>query len=284
METIENALYVVATPIGNISDMSKRAIDILTSVDVVGAEDTRHSGKLLEMLGIRAKQLIALHDHNEQGKAEYVMDLLKSGKSMAIISDAGTPLISDPGYHVVASCRAAGFRVIPVPGACAAIAALCASGLPTDSFIFKGFLPVKEKALHDAIAALADEPSTCVFYESPRRILQTVKTVAEILGPSRRLVIGREITKAFESFYDYPAGEMAKFIEEDEHRQLGEFVLMVAGNPEPAKITSQVRNALSLLLKDLPAKKAAAALAEIFGLSKNELYDEALKLKNEQKQ
>ncbi len=274
--SIESALYIVATPIGNLQDITLRAIEILKQADYIGAEDTRHSRLLLDHLGIDAK-LFSLHDHNEQDKKEYIADTISQGKSIALISDAGTPLISDPGYHVVAYCRQKGIKVVPVPGPSAVISALSASGLPTDSFIFCGFLPVKEKALHDELFKLKDETRTCVYYESPRRILDTVSALVSVLGPNRRLVIGRELTKTFESFYDFPAGEMLNFLQEDANRTRGEFVLMIAGNEEIKEISPKVVKTLKLLAAELPVKKAASICAEIYDLKKNELYKLALK-------
>lgn len=273
---MENALYIVPTPIGNLSDLTLRAIEVLKEVDYIGAEDTRHSQLLLNNYGIKTK-MFSLHDYNELQKRDYLVDTIKSGKSIALISDAGTPLISDPGYHVVSYCREQGVRVIPLPGACAAITALSASGLPTNNFLFMGFLPTKEKALKDTLASIIDEHKTCVFYESPKRIIYTLEAIVEVLGDDRRIVIGRELTKTFESFYDYPAARMLEFLKEDQNRTKGEFVLMVAGTEENNEISHQVEATMKLLLKDLPLKKVASICAEIYHLKKNELYDYALK-------
>lgn len=272
---IESALYIVATPIGNLQDITFRAVDILKQVDYIGAEDTRHSRLLLDHLGIDAK-LFSLHDHNEQDKKEYIARTISQGGSIALISDAGTPLISDPGYHVVAYCRSVGIKVIPVPGPSAVITALSASGLPTDSFVFCGFLPVKEKALQDELSKLQEESRTCVYYESPRRILDTVRMISQVLGEDRRLVIGRELTKTFESFYDLPAGEMLDFLKKDENHTRGEFVLMIAGTARCAEVSPQVIKTLRMLMKELPVKKAATICGEIYGLRKNDLYRLAL--------
>lgn len=267
----EAALYIVATPIGNLQDITLRAIDVLKQVDYIGAEDTRHSRLLLDHLGISTK-LFSLHDHNEQDKKEYIADTIMQGKSIALISDAGTPLISDPGYHVVAHCRKKGLKIVPIPGPSAVITALCASGLPTDNFVFCGFLPVKEKALNDALSQIRDETRTCVYYESPRRIIDTVKAIISELGSDRRLVIGRELTKTFESFYDLPAGEMLSFLESDANFTKGEFVLMIAGIEAQKEISSKVIDTLNLLKEEMPLKKAAAICAEIYDLKKNDLY------------
>ena len=196
---------------------------------------------------------------------------------MALISDAGTPLISDPGYHVVSYCRDLGIKVIPLPGPCAAITALSASGLPTNNFIFMGFLPTKEKALNTELSAILDETRTCVFYESPKRIVYTLEAINEVLGSERRVVIGRELTKTFESFYDLPAGQMLDFLREDPNRTRGEFVLMIAGIQEKNEISPKVVETMKLLMNEMPLKKAASICAAIYQLKKNELYDYALK-------
>ncbi len=282
-ESIESGLYIVASPIGNLDDITLRALQVLKSVDYIGAEDTRHSRILLDHYGITGK-LFSLHDHNEDDKKEYIAKLIADGCAVALISDAGTPLICDPGYHVTAYCRQLGYKVIPVPGPCAVISALCASGLPTDRFIFAGFLPVKEKALQEELAKLEDESCTCVYYESPRRILDTVKTIVNVLGENRRLVIARELTKTFESFYDFPASHMVNFLSEDVNRQKGEFVLMIAGcDKKKTEVPAQAIKALRLLQKELPLNRASSICAEVFNLRKNELYkiglDEASTLK-----
>ena len=182
---IESALYIVPTPIGNLSDITLRAVEVLKNVDYIGAEDTRHSQLLLNNYGIKTK-MFSLHDYNEIQKRDYLVNTIKEGKSVALISDAGTPLISDPGYHVVSYCRDLGIKVIPLPGPCAAITALSASGLPTNNFIFMGFLPTKEKALNTELSAILDETRTCVFYESPKRIVYTLEAINEVLGSERR--------------------------------------------------------------------------------------------------
>ena len=272
---IENALYIVPTPIGNLTDLTMRAVETLKNVDYIGAEDTRHSQLLLDHYGIKTK-MFSLHDYNEIQKRDYLVNTIRDGKAVALISDAGTPLISDPGYHVVSYCREQGVKVIPLPGPCAAITALSASGLPTDKFIFMGFLPTKEKALQQELQSIADETRTCVFYESPKRIIYTMEAVAEVLGAERRVVIGRELTKTFESFYDLPAGQMLEFLKEEPNRTRGEFVLMIAGVKNRSEISSSVVETMKLLLKELPLKKVAAVCASIYNLKKNGLYDYAL--------
>lgn len=265
-------LYIVATPIGNISDISYRAIETLQQVDVIAAEDTRHSGKLLSHYQIK-KPMFPLHDHNERERGKVLIEKIKSGQSVALISDAGTPLISDPGYHLVNECRDKGVDVVPIPGACATIAALSAAGLPTDRFSFEGFLPAKEKGKQDKLTALIEETRTMVFYESPRRIIDTVEQIVTILGAERKLVIARELTKTFESFYALPAQEMLDWLKEDSNHCRGEFVLMVAGAVIDNDAISQVAlNTLTLLKEQLPLKKAAALTAQIHDEKKNDLY------------
>ncbi len=221
-------LYIVATPIGNISDITLRAIETLQQVDVIAAEDTRHSGKLLSHYQIK-KPLFPLHDHNERQRGNVLIEKIKAGQSVALISDAGTPLISDPGYHLVNECRDAGVDVVPIPGPSAVITALSAAGLATDRFSFEGFLPAKEKGKQDKLKMLIEESRTMVFYESPRRIQDTLAQIVAIFGADRKVVIARELTKTFESFYAMPAGEMVDWLNQDSNHCRGEFVLMVAG-------------------------------------------------------
>ncbi len=275
-DSLKPALYVVATPIGNLEDITLRALRILKSADYIAAEDTRHSRILLDHYGIQSR-LFSLHDHNERNRRVAISEFILSGKSVALISDAGTPLISDPGYHVAAYCREQGILVIPVPGPSAVISALSASGLPTDRFFFGGFLPVKSKALREELEHLRLVTATSVYYESPRRILDTLAAVAEVLGSDRRVVLGRELTKTFESFYDLPAGEMIAFLREDPCRQKGEFVLMIAGATESKDdIPQEVLSAFRIMLTRLPLNAASALCAEIFNVKKNELYRRGL--------
>jgi len=268
---ISPCLYIVPTPIGNLSDITLRAIEVLKSVDCIAAEDTRHSGILLQHLDAKAPML-ALHDHNEQQRAGVLIQRIQQGQSIALISDAGTPLISDPGYHLVKACRDAGVKVVPLPGPCAAITALSAAGLPTDRFVFEGFLPAKEKGREDRLQALADETRTMVFYESPRRVIDTLESMQKVFG-DRLVVAARELTKTFETIHALPLSEMIPWLQEDENRTRGEFVLMVAGKTENSDdIPAEVQRTLTLLMKDLPLKKAAALTAEIYGVKKNALY------------
>lgn len=275
-------LYIVATPIGNLDDMSPRAAAILSRVAVIAAEDTRHSGRLLQHLGI-SKPMMALHDHNERDKAGQVLARLAASEDVALISDAGTPLISDPGFVLVREARARGFRVSPVPGACALVAALSAAGLPTDRFLFEGFLPAKRGARKAALERLAGESATLVFYESPHRIVDTVRDIRQVMGDERELVLARELTKTFETFYAGSASAVGDVLEVDPHGSRGEFVVMVHGvsDAEAAAGSVEVDRVLALLLKELPVKKAARLAAELTGNSKNELYQRALEMKAE---
>ncbi|WP_334320864.1 16S rRNA (cytidine(1402)-2'-O)-methyltransferase [Gilliamella apicola] len=271
-------LYIVATPIGNLDDITLRAIDTLKRVDLIAAEDTRHSGLLLQHLGIKAK-LFSLHDHNEQEKAHVLIEKLQSGLSIALVSDAGTPLINDPGYHLVKACRENDIKVVPIPGACAAIAALSVAGLPSDKFIYEGFLPAKSKARQDSLASLITEPRTMIFYESTHRLLETLKDMQTIFGADKQIVLAKELTKTWETIVSFPVYELIDWLNQDASRQKGEFVLIVAGYTESNKdIDPKAINTLKLLQKELPLKKAAAITAEIYGLKKNQLYQIGLNL------
>lgn len=280
---LKGTLYVVATPIGNLDDLSPRAARTLASVDVVAAEDTRHSGRLLSHLGIQ-KRMVALHDHNEKDRAAGILTELQAGRDVALISDAGTPLISDPGYVLVREARAAGHRVSPIPGPCALVAALSVAGLPTDRFLYVGFLPAKRSGRRASLDLLSSEVATLVFYESPHRILESVRDIAKVLGPDREMVLGREITKTFETFYSGSVADVLAELERDPHGNRGEFVVMVrgaaaqAGSEEAA--TMDVDRMLRVLLAELPVKKVAKMASELTGLSKNELYQRALALKD----
>lgn len=271
-----STLYIVPTPIGNLSDITQRALDVLNSVDLVAAEDTRHTGLLLQHFMINAR-MFAFHDHNEQQKADSLVEKLKSGVSIALVSDAGTPLINDPGFHLVRRCRDEGIRVVPLPGACAAITALSASGLPSDRFCYEGFLPAKNKARNDVLEALIDESRTMIFYESTHRILASLAQMCDVWGAERYVVMARELTKTWESIYGAPVGELLEWVQEDSNRIKGEIVLIVEGAlQDKEEITPQAVRTLSLLLNELPLKKAAALTAEIHHLKKNRLYQYAL--------
>ncbi len=271
-------LYIVATPIGNLNDITLRAIEILKKVDIVAAEDTRHSGLLLQHLGIKAK-LFALHDHNEQEKSQLLIEKLKSGVSIALISDAGTPLINDPGYHLVKACRENEINVVPIPGACAAIAALSVAGLPSDKFSYEGFLPAKSKARQDYLMTLVNETRTMIFYESTHRLLDTLHDMQTVFGTDKQIVLAKELTKTWETIVSYPVNQLINWLNEDIARQKGEFVLIVEGHTKTdTDIDPNVIHTLKLLTKELPLKKAAAITAEIYGLKKNQLYQIGLSL------
>ncbi|WKA62862.1 16S rRNA (cytidine(1402)-2'-O)-methyltransferase [Pectobacterium aroidearum] len=267
-----STLYIVPTPIGNLGDITQRALAVLASVDLIAAEDTRHTGLLLQHFAINAR-LFALHDHNEQQKADVLLAKLQSGQSIALVSDAGTPLINDPGYHLVRRCREAGVRVVPLPGACAAITALSASGLASDRFCYEGFLPAKTKARKDTLRDLGEEPRTLIFYESTHRLLDSLQDISEVLGAERYVVLAREITKTWESIYGAPVGELLAWVKEDENRRKGEMVLIVEGHhADDSALSAEALRTLMLLRAELPLKKAAALAAEIHGVKKNALY------------
>ncbi|MBN3066465.1 16S rRNA (cytidine(1402)-2'-O)-methyltransferase [Pectobacterium brasiliense] len=267
-----STLYIVPTPIGNLGDITQRALAVLASVDLIAAEDTRHTGLLLQHFAINAR-LFALHDHNEQQKADVLLAKLQSGQSIALVSDAGTPLINDPGYHLVRRCREAGVRVVPLPGACAAITALSASGLASDRFCYEGFLPAKTKGRKDKLRELGEEPRTLIFYESTHRLLDSLQDISEVLGAERYVVLAREITKTWESIHGAPVGELLAWVKEDENRRKGEMVLIVEGHQtDDSALSAEALRTLTLLRAELPLKKAAALAAEIHGVKKNALY------------
>lgn len=276
--TIElSALYVVPTPLGNLADLTRRAEEVLRGVQWIAAEDTRHSGPLLKQLGSQARTLPA-HQHNEHEAAARIVEKLQAGDAVALISDAGTPGISDPGARVVAAVRAAGCKVIPLPGPCAATTALSASGLTDEHFLFYGFLPSKGGQRRQALEELREHPYALVFYEAPHRVLETVADLAAVLG-ERTLVIARELTKLFETVHSCPLTVALEWLKEDPNRQRGEFVLLVSGAPAGGD-DGEGERVLKLLLADgLPTKQAAKLAAAITGAAKNALYDRALALK-----
>jgi 16S rRNA (cytidine1402-2'-O)-methyltransferase len=266
-------LYIVATPIGNLDDISQRALKTLTSVAWVAAEDTRHSGKLLSHFNISAR-FLSLHDHNEKQRAASLLQKLQAGEDVALVSDAGTPLISDPGYSLVRLCRDAGVRIVPIPGPCALIAALCCAGLPTDKFHFIGFLPAKSGQRQQVLKDIPPQVGTVICYEAARRVKDTLADVAAVYGEDRELVLAKELSKTFEHFCHGTAQSITAWLEEDPQRCQGEMVLMIA--PPAAKadddISPAVQQTLKLLMAELPLKKAAALTAEIHGEKKNALY------------
>ena len=274
---MECALYVVATPIGNLRDISLRALDVLTSADAIAAEDTRNTAHLLTHFGIAAQRLMALHQHNERGAAEKVIALLAQGQSVALVSDAGTPAVSDPGALLVEAVRAAGYRVIPIPGANAALAALSAAGLPAPHFLFYGFLPNKSAARCRELQTLAAHPYTLVFYEAPHRILECVADLQNVFGGERQIVLAREITKLFESIHRCTLSDAMEWLNADANNQRGEFVLLVSGAMEkPEGLDAEAERVLTLLLKDLPLKQAVQLAVQISGIGRNQLYQRAL--------
>ena len=265
-------LFIVATPIGNLGDLTPRALEVLRSVAAICAEDTRRSGQLLAHFGV-STPLVALHEHNEDALAQRVVDRLLAGESMALVSDAGTPLVSDPGFRLVRAARAAGVRVSPLPGACAAIAALSVAGLPSDRFAFEGFLPAKASARRDQLQRLADEARTLVFYESSHRIAESLADMRAAFGDDRPAVLARELTKLFETVLDGTLADLQARVDVDENQRKGEFVVMVqgAGDDVEARL-SEGRRIYAMLNEHLPPSTAAKLAAEITGAPRKELY------------
>lgn len=280
---IESALYIVPTPIGNLDDITIRAIDVLKAATLIAAEDTRHSKILLDKLGISGKKLISCHDHNEEQRASIIIEEVSNGGVVALISDAGSPLINDPGYRVVTLCSKANVKVVPLPGPCALITALEASALPTDKFMFNGFFPVKEKELLDTLAALTNVDYTAVFYETPRRIQATAEALAKVL-PEHDITLCREMTKTFESFYRLKAKDAPDFLKADADRTKGEFVVAIGALKDEGNnaIDPKIKKALEELIKTSPVKAVTNVLAELTGVKKNDLYNLALELKQQQ--
>lgn len=276
---MEPALYVVATPIGNLRDITLRALDVLTSADVVAAEDTRNTSHLLKHHGINARQLIAVHQHNERGAAEKLVAMLQSGQSVAFVSDAGTPGVSDPGALLVQAVLAAGLRVIPIPGASAVVAALSASGLNAPHFLFYGFLPNKSAARRSVLQALVSHPYTLVFYEAPHRIVECVADLHAVLGGERRIVLAREVTKLFETIHSCALADAEAWLLSDANQQRGEFVVLVSGAAPEQGICAETQATLSLLLAELPLKQAVQLATKITGANRSELYQLALQMK-----
>ncbi|NMH59282.1 16S rRNA (cytidine(1402)-2'-O)-methyltransferase [Alteromonas ponticola] len=271
-------LYIVPTPIGNLQDISQRALDTLRQVDWIAAEDTRHTHKLLQHFAITGRTL-SLHEHNEDKRAAMLCQRLSDGESVALVSDAGTPLISDPGFVLVRRCREAGINVIALPGPCAAITALSASGLPTDKFTFEGFLPVKMLAREQALETLQNRNATTVFYEAPRRVVETVKTIAKVLGQNRQIVLAKEISKTFETYVSGNTDTVLEYLTVDPAHQKGEFVIMIAGcETSVTEVPPEALQLLTLLQTELPLKKAAAIVAQHYDLKKNRLYQIGLEM------
>ena len=272
MQTPAGTLHVVATPIGNLADMSPRALDTLRAVDAICAEDTRHTRHLLAHFGIE-RPLLAVHEHNEDAQAERLVARLLAGESLALVSDAGTPLVSDPGYRLVRAARAAGVRVSPVPGPSALVAALSAAGLASDRFVFEGFLPAKAGARREHLARLAGEPRTLIFYESSHRIVESLADLRTVFGDDRRAVVARELTKLFETVLDGSLADLHAAVEADANQRKGEFVLVVEGVGVDADArTAQGRLLYARLVAHLPPSTAARVAAEISGASRKVLY------------
>ena len=277
MTASTGTLYIVATPIGNLSDITAHAIDCLKSVDLIACEDTRTSGKLLNHFNITTKTW-AYHDHNAEAQTPKFIEMLQQGKNIALISDAGTPLISDPGFRLVKACHEVGIKVSPVVGASAAIAALSVAGLPSDKFYFYGFLPAKTHARQSELASLAAMTATLIFYEAPHRIIDCVTDMVNVLGADRKVTFCREITKTFETIYPSTLGELVEFIKADTNQQKGEMVLVVGGAVANDDSADKHDELLKRLLQDLSVKKAAQLASDITGVKKNALYDRMLQL------
>lgn len=276
-DNTQGQLFIVATPIGNLADISQRALETLRQVDLLAAEDTRHTGLLLQQFGIQTK-LMSLHNHNEQQQSSLLLKKLQQGLNIALVSDAGTPLINDPGFHLVRACRQSGIRVMPVPGCCAAIAALSVAGLPADRFCYEGFLPAKSKGRRDALKELQQEQRTMIFYESPHRLLESLQDICLVFGEYRYIVLARELTKTWETIYGTTAAALLEWVQADDNRRRGEMVLIVEGAKplNEATLPLSALRTLALLRVELPLKKAAALTAQIHGLKKNDLYKHAL--------
>ncbi len=272
-------LYIVATPIGHLADISERAKATIEGVDVLYAEDTRHSHKLLTALGIN-RSVQSLHEHNESERVPRVLQRLTEGESVAVISDAGTPLISDPGFRLVEACHDAGIRVSPVPGPCAPIAALSVAGLASDRFMFCGFLPNKSAKRRQRMAMFQREQATLVFFESSHRIAASLSDAVSCFGPERQAVMARELTKRFETIRRATLKELSEWVVEDKNQQLGEFVLLIEGAVQESVSKTELLPWLQALLLELPPKRAAAVVAKVGGLEKREVYQWAMALKN----
>jgi 16S rRNA (cytidine1402-2'-O)-methyltransferase len=280
---VDSGLYVVATPIGNFGDMSQRAIEVLRRVQLIAAEDTRHSQRLLQHFSIDTPTL-AYHDHSDDRALQRVGACLAGGGSVALVSDAGTPLISDPGYRLVRFVQDQGFTVYPIPGACAAIAALSASGLPTDKFLFEGFLPARDSARLNRLEELASEPVTLIFYEAPHRIQDCLHAMIEAFGAQREAVLAREISKVFETIRRGALSELAQFVDDDSNQRKGEIVILVAGRPKTQEsVSAELSALLRRLAQELPAKQAAAIVADWSGLRKKQLYEHLLAIKEDRR-
>ena len=278
---VNGALYIVATPIGNLADMTARAIEVLRDVAVIAAEDTRHSAVLLRHFSI-STPCLAYHEHNERQQTETLIERLRQGAAVALISDAGTPLLSDPGYHLVRAAHAADIRVIPVPGASAVLAALSVSGLPTDRFSFEGFLPAKSAGRRERLLALRSETRTLIFYEAPHRLLATLGDMAEIFGQQREAVLARELTKLYETIRKDSLERLLDWVEADPNQQKGECVIVVQGAEvvaDQVDADADKRRILEILLEEMPLKQAVGVAVKISGEKRNRLYQWAVDMK-----
>jgi 16S rRNA (cytidine1402-2'-O)-methyltransferase len=284
LNKIQGTLYVVATPIGNLGDITLRALEILKSVDAIAAEDTRHTSGLLSHFGI-SKKLIAVHEHNELQSAEKLLLQLKNGENIALVTDAGTPAVSDPGAMVVNVVRKAGIQVVPIPGVSALVTALSASGITQNGFYFHGFLPASGAARRKILEQLKSQSVTLVFYEAPHRIIECIEDIAKVLGEDRQITFARELTKTFETIYTCPADLASAWLQADSNQQRGEFVLLVEAAPVKVvqEISEEAQRVLKCLLAELPLKQAVALATEITNLKKNDLYEFALRLKQDTK-
>jgi 16S rRNA (cytidine1402-2'-O)-methyltransferase len=274
-----STLYVLATPIGNVCDISLRALHVLSMVDAVACEDTRNTAHLLGRYGL-SKTLLAAHEHNEREVAEKIVARLQAGERIALVSDAGTPAVSDPGARIVDAVLNAGLRALPLPGPSAAVTALSVSGLVNDQFQFIGFLPSKARQREIVLAGLAGASATLVLYEAPHRIVETVDALLQAFGPERRIVLGRELTKLFESVHRCTLGAAPAWLAADANRQKGEFVVLVEAAPVALDDSAEGERVLQILLAELSIKQAAALAAQITGQKKNALYERALALKD----
>jgi len=274
-------LYVVATPLGNLRDMTLRALDVLATADVVAAEDTRTTGNLLRHYGI-ATRVLSLHAHNESQRVRSIVERLGAGGSVALVSDAGTPAISDPGALLVRAAREAGFAVVPIPGPSAVAAAFSAAGLAAESFVFAGFPPAQAKARRTWLSSLARLPHAVVLYEAPHRVRETIADVLEAMGPGRTLVVARELTKTFETITSMPLGDAPSWFAEEANRERGEFVLLVDAAPPSAPadaLSAEAEKWLVALLEELPPARAARVVAAVTGVARDVVYERALELK-----
>lgn len=273
-------MFVVATPIGNLRDISARAIDVLRTAQIIAAEDTRHSSTLFAHIGVAPSRLVSLHDHNEVARIPELVSAMRAGGRVALVSDAGTPLVSDPGYRLVLAAHEAGIRVSPVPGACAAIAALCAAGLPSDRFAFEGFLPAMRTARRERLASLLSCTATLVFYEAPHRVVETLADMRELFGEARIAVLAREITKTFETIRRDSLASLCEFVASDANQQRGEIVLLLEGaGSTPASVEHvDAENLLRALAAELPAARAAKVAAKLLRRPRRDVYQRLIEL------